>query len=109
MSASMPRRATGDGHDVLIAVAVARRWTDVLSNALEPGWVATRMGGPGAPDDLEAGRRSVWRCFRRASACQASRCRSEQNGAGQPLRYPSEDGYSQLEITEWPSHRWHLG
>jgi NAD(P)-dependent dehydrogenase (short-subunit alcohol dehydrogenase family) len=42
-------------HDVLIAFAVARRWPDVLSNALEPGWVATRMGGPGAPDDLEQG------------------------------------------------------
>jgi hypothetical protein len=24
----------------------------VLSNALEPGWVPTKMGGPGAPDDL---------------------------------------------------------
>jgi NAD(P)-dependent dehydrogenase (short-subunit alcohol dehydrogenase family) len=25
----------------------------VRSNAVEPGWVATKMGGPGAPDDLE--------------------------------------------------------
>lgn len=33
-----------DGH--------ARRWPDVLSNAVEPGWVATKMGGPGAPDNL---------------------------------------------------------
>jgi NAD(P)-dependent dehydrogenase (short-subunit alcohol dehydrogenase family) len=48
-------------HDVLIAFAVARRWPDVLSNALEPGWVATRMGGPGAPDDLDAAHRTqVW-------------------------------------------------
>ncbi len=39
-------------HDVLLAFAVARRWPDVLSNAVAPGWVATRMGGPGAPDDL---------------------------------------------------------
>ena len=38
--------------DVLLAFAVARRWPGVLSNALEPGWVPTRMGGPGAPDDL---------------------------------------------------------
>jgi len=37
---------------VVLAFAVARRWPGVLSNALEPGWVATRMGGPGAPDDL---------------------------------------------------------
>jgi NAD(P)-dependent dehydrogenase (short-subunit alcohol dehydrogenase family) len=40
-------------HDVLLAFAVARRWRDVLSNALEPGWVATKMGGPGATDDLD--------------------------------------------------------
>jgi NAD(P)-dependent dehydrogenase (short-subunit alcohol dehydrogenase family) len=38
--------------DVVLAFAVARRWPGVLSNALEPGWVATRMGGPGAPDDM---------------------------------------------------------
>jgi NAD(P)-dependent dehydrogenase (short-subunit alcohol dehydrogenase family) len=38
--------------DVVLAFAVARRWPGTLSNALEPGWVATKMGGPGAPDDL---------------------------------------------------------
>jgi len=42
-------------HDVLLAFAVARRWPAVLSNAVDPGWVATKMGGPGAPDDLDAG------------------------------------------------------
>lgn len=48
-------------HDVLIAFGVARRWADVFSNALEPGWVATRMGGAGAPDDLDAAHRTqVW-------------------------------------------------
>jgi len=48
-------------HDVLLAFAVARRWTNVLSNALEPGWVATRMGGDGAPDDMDqAHRTQAW-------------------------------------------------
>jgi NAD(P)-dependent dehydrogenase (short-subunit alcohol dehydrogenase family) len=48
-------------HDVLLAFAIARRWPDVLSNALEPGWVATKMGGAGATDDLDAGHRTqVW-------------------------------------------------
>lgn len=48
-------------HDVLLAFAIARHWPDVLSNALEPGWVATKMGGPGAPDDLDAAHRTqVW-------------------------------------------------
>jgi NAD(P)-dependent dehydrogenase (short-subunit alcohol dehydrogenase family) len=38
--------------DVVLAFAVARRWAGSLSNALEPGWVPTKMGGPGAPDDM---------------------------------------------------------
>jgi NAD(P)-dependent dehydrogenase (short-subunit alcohol dehydrogenase family) len=48
-------------YDVMLAFAIARRWPDVLSNALEPGWVPTRMGGPGAPDDMDqAHRTQVW-------------------------------------------------
>lgn len=48
-------------HDVLLAFAVARRWPGVFSNALEPGWVATKMGGAGATDDLNEGYRTqVW-------------------------------------------------
>lgn len=38
-----------------LAAAVARLWPDVFSNAVDPGWVPTRMGGPGAPDDLQLG------------------------------------------------------
>jgi NAD(P)-dependent dehydrogenase (short-subunit alcohol dehydrogenase family) len=38
-----------------LAFAIARRWPDVLSNAVDPGWVPTKMGGPSAPDDLEQG------------------------------------------------------
>jgi NAD(P)-dependent dehydrogenase (short-subunit alcohol dehydrogenase family) len=41
--------------DVVLAFGVARRWPDVRSNSVDPGWVATKMGGPGAPDDLEQG------------------------------------------------------
>jgi NAD(P)-dependent dehydrogenase (short-subunit alcohol dehydrogenase family) len=41
--------------DIMLAFGVARRWPDVRSNAVEPGWVATKMGGPGAPDDLSLG------------------------------------------------------
>jgi len=39
-------------HDVLLAFGVARRWPQTTSNVVSPGWVATRMGGSGAPDDL---------------------------------------------------------
>ena len=48
-------------HDMLLAFAIARRWPDVLSNALEPGWVQTKMGGTAATDDLDqAHRTQVW-------------------------------------------------
>ena len=45
-------------HDVLLAFAVARLWPDVRSNALEPGWVATKMGGAHATGDLDAAHRT---------------------------------------------------
>ena len=38
-----------------LAAAVARIWPGVVSNSVDPGWVPTRMGGPGAPDDLRLG------------------------------------------------------
>jgi NAD(P)-dependent dehydrogenase (short-subunit alcohol dehydrogenase family) len=38
--------------DILLAFGVARHWPQVRSNSVEPGWVATKMGGSGAPDDL---------------------------------------------------------
>jgi len=38
-----------------LALAVARLWRDVLSNAVDPGWVPTKMGGAGATDDLDKG------------------------------------------------------
>jgi NAD(P)-dependent dehydrogenase (short-subunit alcohol dehydrogenase family) len=54
------RRSTGSYSDsklfvATLAVAIARLWPDVLSNTVDPGWVPTRMGGPGAPDDLRLG------------------------------------------------------
>jgi len=42
-------------HDVILAFAVARHWKDVQSNAIDPGWVKTKMGGAGAPGTAEAG------------------------------------------------------
>ena len=44
-----------------LAFLVSRRWPDVRSNAVDPGWVPTRMGGPNAPDDLALGHATqVW-------------------------------------------------
>lgn len=38
-----------------LAAAVARLWPEVSAHAVDPGWVPTRMGGPGASDDLRLG------------------------------------------------------
>lgn len=35
--------------DLMLAFAVARRWPGTLSNAVDPGWVRTKMGGDAAP------------------------------------------------------------
>jgi len=40
---------------VMLCMAAARKWPDVYANAVDPGWVPTKMGGPGAPDDLQQG------------------------------------------------------
>jgi NAD(P)-dependent dehydrogenase (short-subunit alcohol dehydrogenase family) len=42
-------------HDLVLAMGIARRWPATLVNAVDPGWVPTRMGGAGAPDDLSKG------------------------------------------------------
>lgn len=48
-------------HVVMLSLAIARKWPGVFSNAINPGWVPTRMGGPGAPDDLQKGYETqVW-------------------------------------------------
>jgi len=60
-------------HDVILAFAVARKWPAILSNALEPGWVPTKMGGPGAPDDMEAAPRTqVWLATSDAAAARVT-------------------------------------
>lgn len=42
-------------HVVMLCMAVARKWPAIYSNAVDPGWVPTKMGGRGAPDDLQKG------------------------------------------------------
>jgi len=45
----------------VLAFAVARLWPHVLSNAVDPGWAPTKMGGASAPGDLEQGAATqVW-------------------------------------------------
>jgi NAD(P)-dependent dehydrogenase (short-subunit alcohol dehydrogenase family) len=53
-------RAYGESKLYVVALAfgLARRWPDVLSNAVDPGWARTRMGGATAPVDIETGQRT---------------------------------------------------
>ena len=42
-------------HVLMLCLAVARKWPEVYANAVDPGWVPTKMGGKSAPDDLQKG------------------------------------------------------
>ena len=55
-----PARAYAESklHVVALAFLLARRWPTVLSNAVDPGWVRTRMGGASAPVDIDTGQRT---------------------------------------------------
>ncbi|KAK4550776.1 hypothetical protein LTR36_000355 [Oleoguttula mirabilis] len=45
--------------NVMLANAVARRWTDVQSCSLDPGWVQTKLGGGGAPGTTSAPAKAI--------------------------------------------------
>ena len=48
-------------HVVMLCMAAGRKWPDVNSNTVDPGWVPTKMGGRGAPDNLQKGYETqVW-------------------------------------------------
>ena len=48
-------------HVLMLCMAAARKWSQVYANAVDPGWVPTKMGGRGAPDDLQKGYETqVW-------------------------------------------------
>lgn len=62
-------------HDVILSMAVARRWADVYANAVDPGWVPTKMGGAGAPDSLEKGYQTqVWLAVSNDPEARVSGC-----------------------------------
>ncbi len=48
-------------YDVLLALAVARRYPQLHSNAVDPGWIKTKLGGQGATHELPVGAETqVW-------------------------------------------------
>ena len=68
-------RAYGESklHVIALAFALARRWPQVLSHAVDPGWARTKMGGASAPVDLETGQRTQsWLAVSREPAVMVS-------------------------------------
>ena len=79
-----------------LAFAVARQWPQVFSNAVDPGWVPTKMGGRGAPDDLEQGHLTqTWLAASDDSAAKSSgglwHHRKRQEPAAQSLDIRFQD------------------
>ncbi len=59
--------------DVLLAFAISRRWTSVMSNAMDPGWVPTQMGGASAPDSIAEGAETgTWLAVSNQTSAQVS-------------------------------------
>ena len=100
-----------------LAAGIARLWPDVLSNAVDPGWVPTKMGGPGAPDDLRLGHLTqewlatsgdpealtsggYWYHQRRAEPAQAVHDHRFQNELLQALARFTATPWPQTEPTE---------
>lgn len=88
-------------YDVMLAFAVARKWPDVLSNAVDPGWVPTRMGCPNATDDLDAGAETqVWLATSEDPAAMVSGEYFHHQKRRAPLASARDDSNQQRLIVE---------
>ncbi|WP_028745254.1 SDR family NAD(P)-dependent oxidoreductase [Rhizobium mesoamericanum] len=84
-----------------IAAAVARHWPDVISNAVDPGWVPTKMGGPGAPDDLKMGYQTqTWLATSNDEAAKASGAYWYHRQQRQPAAEVTDAGYQDSLMDE---------
>jgi NAD(P)-dependent dehydrogenase (short-subunit alcohol dehydrogenase family) len=79
-----------------LAVGLARRWPDVLTNVVDPGWVRTRMGGPGAPVDLDTGERTqAWLAVSDEAAAMVSGRYWHHMRQEQPARAVTEPAFQE--------------
>ena len=96
-------QAYGDSKlfDAALAFAIARRWPDVLSNAVEPGWVPTKMGGRGAPDDLSLGHvTQAWLATSDSSEATVSGRYFYHGRAQEPLAASRSEQFQDALLTE---------
>jgi NAD(P)-dependent dehydrogenase (short-subunit alcohol dehydrogenase family) len=99
-------RAYGESKVYLVALsfALARRWPDVLSNAVDPGWARTRMGGANAPVDIETGQRTQsWLAVSNDPAAMVSGRYWYQQQPYQPAREAMNVAYQDQLISELES------
>jgi NAD(P)-dependent dehydrogenase (short-subunit alcohol dehydrogenase family) len=88
-------------HVAALAFAVARRWPEVLSNAVDPGWVRTKMGGPGAPADLDTGQRTqTWLAVSEDLAALVSGCYWHHLRQEQPASEVVDPGFQNQLIAK---------
>ncbi|MEV4886297.1 SDR family NAD(P)-dependent oxidoreductase [Chitinophaga ginsengisegetis] len=73
---------------LLLSKAIAHKWKGIYSNAVDPGWVPTKMGGAGAPDDLQEGfKTQVW---------LAASTDNNATVTGRYFHHMEEDSYNRL-------------
>ena len=79
-----------------LAFALARRWPEVLSNAVDPGWARTRMGGPSAPVDIDTGQRTQsWLATSRDPAALVSGRYWHRMRQEQPAREAMDEAFQE--------------
>lgn len=88
-------------HVVALAFAIARRWPKVLSNAVDPGWARTKMGGRSAPVDIETGQRTQsWLAVSRDAAALVSGRYWYQQRTHQPASETLDRAYQDDLLTQ---------
>ena len=98
-----PARAYAESklHVVALAFAVSRHWPEVLSNAVNPGWARTKMGGPGAPVDLDTGQRTqTWLAVSGDPAAMVSGCYWHHLQQEQPASEVTDRGFQDRLISK---------
>lgn len=89
---------------VALAFALARRWPNVLSNAVDPGWARSRMGGPDAPVDLATGQRTQsWLATSNDAAAMVSGWYWYQMEQHRPAREAMDLAYQDRLLSELAS------
>ncbi|KAI0010224.1 short chain dehydrogenase [Xylariaceae sp. FL0662B] len=83
-------------YNTMFAFAFARKFgpKGVIAHAVDPGWVATKMGGPGAPGDINESERLFVMLAEGTGEAEGKNGRYWQNGYKKPAQ-AKKDGYDE--------------